>query len=156
MSARRRSGLALRVVALAGTAVVLAATTALPDPRHPFAAATSCGPAGRVVLVEVSPTGDQGCGGYDPVFVESAAAVGLPERGESKPAGGAGPSEGAYLGKRTALYGPVPIQGASSPRTVTRLCHLARSAPGVLDVTCEGPDPESACTGTLTERKEWP
>lgn len=154
MSARRRVGPALRAVALAATGVVLVATQESFHPHPAFDAATSCGPAGVVVLMD-APAYDTGCGGYDPVLVQSAAAVGLPELGESKPAGGAGPSEASYLGKRIALYGPVPLQGASSPTTVTRLCHLARSAPGVLDVACEGPDPESACTGTLTERKDW-
>lgn len=151
MSPRRRPSPALRVVALAGTAVVLVATSESYHPHPAFLAATSCGPSGVVDLRDAL---DPGCGGYDPVLVASAAAVGLPEHGESKPVGGAGPSEGPYLGRRIALYGPVSLPGASPPTTVTRLCHLARSAPGVLDVTCEGPDPESACTGTLTEAKQ--
>jgi hypothetical protein len=151
MSPRRRASPALRVVALSATGVVLFASA--PDFRASpaFTAVTSCGPPGVMDLRDAL---DPGCGGYDPVHVASAAAVGLPEHGESKPADGAGPSEGPYLHRRTALYGPVSLPGASPPTTVTRLCHLARSAPGVLDVTCEGPDPESACTGTLTEAKQ--
>lgn len=146
MSARRRPGPALRLIALAATGVVLFASAPDFRPEQAFTAVTSCGSAGVVVLVDGA-GGGGGCGGgYDPVFVESAAAVGLPERGESK-------SVGAE--KRFVLYGPVSIPGASPPTTVTRLCHLEPSSRAVLDVSCEGPDPESACTGTLTERRTW-
>lgn len=160
MSRRGPRAGALRIAALAGTSLVLLGSVDYFPPEEDsasFDSATSCGAAGVVTLsTEAKP---RGCAprGYDLVHVRGGPEAGLPELGELDYGTYVVTSPGdVLLDARIVLVGPVSLLGAVPATTVERRCRLAREAPGVLGVACEGPDPEAACTGTLTLRAVAP
>lgn len=167
MTTRRLSlGLrsALRAGALAITAVALAASERLPCGHRvrtldsaQFDAATSCGPAGVVRLL-TEEEGDDGCNEKIAVRADGGPAVGLPatgaitytDRGEIDYPGD------SLLRARITLEGDVALPDAFPATTVARTCRTQRTSRDVLSVACEGPDPEAACSGTLSIRPVTP
>lgn len=126
--------------------------------RADFDAVTSCGPAGIVTLwIDAGP---RGCGDHYPlVHGDGAQAVGLPSIGETANEAAAVPAEfpgDELLGHRIALHEPVPLAGTTPERTIERTCRTSRASRDILAIVCEGPDPEAACTGTLTLRERTP
>lgn len=151
--ARRRALVAAITVLVAGS--IAAGQSGLD--RAQFDAATSCGPAGVVTLwLERAPTA---CGPetYPLVHAEGGPSAGFPELGQIDEVA-LDPVEfpgDELLGHPIALHGRVPL--ASAPeRTVERTCRTSRASRRALAVVCEGPDPEAACTGTLTLREATP
>lgn len=148
--------------AVAAVIVVLAAGSVAAGnvrlDRADFDAAGSCGPAGLVTLW-IERERVVGCGtSYPLVHAEGAQAVGLPAIGETDDDAAISiefPGD-ELLGHRIAFHGPVPLAGAMPPRTVDRTCRTSRVSRDVLAVVCEGPEPEAACTGTLTLRDGTP
>lgn len=162
---RLPSGAAGRVAVLALTALALLASDTMVRtyPRDALAldALTSCGPAGVVTLWNDPPQDRHhgGCGGsgsddaIDPIHADSGVAVGLPAAGTIYYAGGSRDYPGdLILGGQVVLRGAVELIGALPARTVTRVCQVQRASRDAMAVSCEGPDPESACTGSLTVR----
>lgn len=120
-----------------------------------FEVTSSCGPAGPLALAFAG-GGLGGCGRCDD-FVDATGggAVGLPDRGEldAFPAGADNlDAEARWLASgHVVLAGPVALAGAVPPATVDRICRLGPTdTPGLLALTCTGPAPESACSGTFT------
>lgn len=151
--ARRRALVATIVVLVAGS---IAAGGAGYD-RADFDAVTSCGPAGVVTLWLERASTACGPGTYPLAHAEGGPPAGLPELGQiDEVALDAVEFAGdELLGHPIALHGPVPL--ASAPeRTVERTCRTSRASRRVLAVVCDGPDPEAACTGTLTLREAAP
>lgn len=126
--------------------------------RADFDAVTTCGPVG-VVTLWIEAREQRGCDdSYPLVHGEGAQAVGLPAIGETDddatvPVQFPGDE---LLGHPIALYGRAPVAGATPERTVERTCRTSRASRDVLAVACEGPDPEAACSGTLTLRAGTP
>lgn len=88
------------------------------------------------------------------VHADGGPAVGLPAQGGIAYAAGAGfdyPGD-SLLRARITLEGPVGLPDAVPATTVARTCRTSRGWRDVLSVTCEGSDPEAACSGTLSIR----
>lgn len=150
---RPRAVLATIVVLVAGS--IAAGESGLD--RADFDAVTSCGPRAVVTLwVEEA---NNGCDTttFPLVHAEGGPAAGLPELGQVDDSA-LDPVEFAgdeLLGHPIALHGRVLL--ASTPaRSVERTCRTSRASRRVLALVCEGPDPEAACTGTLTLRDPTP
>lgn len=151
-----------RLAVLALTAVVLLGSVDFfrveEEDAATFDAATSCGPAGAVTLATELKPGGCGPQGYDLVHAVGGPQVGLPGLGEidhGQTVEATQPGD-VILDGRIVLVGTVTLAGSSPAITLERRCRLAREAPRVLGVSCEGPDPEAACTGTLTLRAVTP
>lgn len=151
--ARRRSLVAMIIALVAGS---IAAGESRMD-RAQFDSVTTCGPAGVVTLWLERASTACGPGTYPLAHAEGGPPAGLPELGQiDEIALDAVEFAGdELLGHPIALHGPVPL--ASAPeRTVERTCRTSRASRRVLAVVCDGPDPEAACTGTLTLREAAP
>lgn len=150
---RPRAVLATIVVLVAGS--IAAGESGLD--RADFDAVTSCG-RGAVVTVWLE-RATNGCASqeFPLVHAEGGPAAGLPELGQIDDVAldrVEFPGD-ELLGHPIALHGRVPL--SSTPeRTVERTCRTSRASRRVLAVVCEGPDPEAACTGTLTLREGTP
>ncbi len=160
-SSRHRA--AFRAAALAITAAVLAATSRAPcggaqilDAAE-FDAATSCGPAGVVRLLTLEKE-DDGCHETILVRADRGPVVGLPTTGSIAYTddGEVDDPGDSLLRARITLEGDVALPDAVPATTVARTCRTERISRDVLSVACEGPDPEAACSGTLSIRPVTP
>jgi hypothetical protein len=131
---------ARRAAAMLVTGLALVATSVGIPARDAFDAATSCGPAARIVLADPL----NGCGGDPSWDVEGGAAAGLPSYAEF------GHSDVTRAEDRWVLAGPVVLPGTDPPVMVRRICRVGPEVAGVRTIACEGEAPEAACEGTLT------